>query len=69
METGEHLLVGPNEVDAYRQSVQEFVTRTRGAILQAGFRHLLLRSTEDDHEALERNALSSLIREGIFQKR
>jgi hypothetical protein len=69
LETGGRLFAGPEEIAAYRQSVQTFVTRTRAAILQAGFRHILLRSTEGDHEGLERNALSSLIREGIFQKR
>jgi uncharacterized protein (DUF58 family) len=69
LETGGHLSVGPAEVESYHQSVREFLMKTRGAILQAGYRHSLLRFTEDDTEALERNALSSLIRERIFQKR
>ena len=43
LESGERLFVGPDEVRAYREAAQAFVTRTRAAILRAGFRHTLLR--------------------------
>ena len=69
LETGERLYVGPEEVRAYHRSVQTFVRRTRTAILQAGFRHSLLRATEEEDEVLERRAFSALIREGILHKR
>lgn len=68
-ETSGRLSVGPAEVEFYRQAVREFLKKTRGAILQAGFRHSLLQFSEDDPEALEWGALSSLIRGKIFQKR
>ena len=69
LETGARLFVGPEEVVTYRQSVQTFVRHTRGAILQAGFRHSLLGATEGGGEMLEQRAFSALVREGILQKR
>lgn len=43
-ESGERMLAGPDEVDAYREAAQAFVRRTRAAITQAGFAHVLLRT-------------------------
>jgi uncharacterized protein (DUF58 family) len=68
VESGQRLTVGPNEVRAYQQAVQEFIARTRSTILQAGFRHLLLRVPQDE-EQLEAGALAELVRAGILTKR
>jgi len=43
-ESGERMLAGPDEVDAYREAAQTFVRRTRAAINQAGYAHVLLRT-------------------------
>jgi uncharacterized protein (DUF58 family) len=75
VESGEKLFVGPEEVRAYRLSVQRFVERTRGAIRQAGFRHVLLRAPsgrETPAEVaaqIERQVLSALLAAGILSKR
>ncbi|HEX7021965.1 MAG TPA: DUF58 domain-containing protein [Trueperaceae bacterium] len=68
LETGERLEVGPLEVRAYRQAVRDFIARTRATILQAGFRHLLLNTTDTDTD-LERSAFAELVRAGVLQKR
>ena len=71
-ESGERLAVGPDEVRAYREAVQGFVARTRGTVLQAGFRHVLLRvpaGSELEDVALERAAFAELVRAGVLQKR
>lgn len=69
IETGETLLVGPDEVQAYRRTVHTFIDRTRRAILRAGFRHTLLRVADEDDAVLEKRAFAELIRVGILQKR
>ena len=69
VETGDKLQVGPEEVRAYRVAVRRFVERTRGTILQAGFRHLLQRVPADDAADLELHAFAALVRVGILQKR
>jgi hypothetical protein len=43
VETDERRTVGPEEVRAYRNAVQAFLRRTRGALAQAGASHVLLR--------------------------
>ncbi len=68
-ETNVKLLVGPEEVRAYRQTVQRFMERSRAAILRAGFRHALLKVNNEDEADLERQAFAALIRAGILQKR
>ncbi|MDZ7705572.1 MAG: DUF58 domain-containing protein [Trueperaceae bacterium] len=68
-ESGEKLSVGADEARAYRQAVQQFIDRTRGAVLQAGFRHTLLRVGDEDQDTLEREAFAALIREGILVRR
>ncbi len=71
-ESGERLAVGPGEVRAYREAVQGFVARTRGAVLRAGFRHVLLRvpaGAELEDATLERAAFAELVRAGVLQKR
>ena len=69
VETGEKLLVGPDEVRAYRRAVGAFLERTRAAILRAGFRHSLLKVADEPDEVLEKRAFAELIRAGILQKR
>lgn len=70
VETHERLPVGPAEVRAYKQAVNRFVEGTRSAVQQAGFRHVLLKVTEDETaEGLEQQALGELIRAGILVKR
>ncbi len=43
VESDERRTVGPEEVRAYRAAVQAFLRRTRSALAQAGFGHVLLR--------------------------
>ncbi len=71
VESAERLSVGPDEVRVYRDEVQAYVRRTRSAILRAGYRHLLLRSTPDgeDDAEVERRAFAALVREGVLLKR
>jgi uncharacterized protein (DUF58 family) len=69
IETGEKLLVTPDEVRAYKKSVQNFIDRTRRTILRAGFRHVLLRFGEESEERLERTAFAALLRAGVLIKR
>jgi hypothetical protein len=68
-EAGGKLIVGPDEVRAYREAVGSFITRTRATVMQAGFRHTLLKVTGQDREALEREAFAALLRAGILIKR
>lgn len=68
-ETGDKLLVSPDEVRAYKRAVQQFVGRSRGAIVRAGFRHLLLQATEAEDDVLERNAFAALVKAGVLLKR
>lgn len=69
LETGEKLLVTPDEVRAYKKSVQHFIDRTRKSILRAGFRYVLLRATEENDERLERTAFAALLKAGVLIKR
>jgi uncharacterized protein (DUF58 family) len=69
IETGEKLLVTPDEVRAYKKNVQNFIERTRRTILRAGFRHVLLRVGEENQERLERDAFAALLRAGVLVKR
>jgi uncharacterized protein (DUF58 family) len=69
IETGEKLLVTPDEVRAYKKSVQSFIERTRRTILRAGFRHVLLKVGEEDEERLEKAAFAALLRAGVLVKR
>jgi uncharacterized protein (DUF58 family) len=69
IETGEKLQVTPDEVRAYKKSVQTFIERTRRTILRAGFRHILLRVGEETIERLEREAFAALLRAGVLVKR
>lgn len=69
VETGDKLLVGPEEVRAYRQAVQRFLTRTRSAVLRAGFRYTLLRVAGEDEAGLERAAFAALLKAGILIRR
>jgi hypothetical protein len=69
LETGEKLLVTPDEVRAYKKSVQQFIERSRKTILRAGFRHVLLRVAEEDPERLERTAFAALLKAGVLIKR
>ena len=63
-ESGERMLAGPPEVEAYREAAQAFVRRTRGAIRQAGFAHVLMRTDVappgSDTVAFERAAFAAL---------
>ena len=68
-ETGEKLLVGPDEVRAYKRAIHHFIDRTRSAVLRAGFRHVLFRAANEPDEALERRAFADLIRAGVLEKR
>lgn len=67
-ESGETLPVGAAEVAAYKLEQRAFLARTRGAILKAGFRHVLLK-VDRSPLGVERQALAALIRTGIFVKR
>lgn len=69
-ESDARLQAGPREVRAYREAVRAFNASTRGAILQAGYRHLPLRVPQPDSATgnLEQLALASLLRSGIIFK-
>ena len=69
VESAEKLPVGPDEVRAYKAEVRGFLARTRSAILQAGFKHLLLRVPAAQDGDVEREALAALIRSGTLVKR
>ena len=69
VESGERLFVGPDEVHAYREAAQAFVIRTRSTIVQAGFRHTLLRVADEEAALLERTAFGALVREGVLIRR
>jgi uncharacterized protein (DUF58 family) len=69
VETGEKLLVTPDEVRAYKKSVQSFIEKTRKTVLRAGFRHVLLRVAQEDNEKLERTAFAALLKAGVLIKR
>lgn len=68
-ESGERLDVGPDEVAAYRQALQQFLARTRSAITRAGFRYALVRAQPLAEAALERLAVSELIKSGMLVRR
>jgi hypothetical protein len=68
-ETLGRLAVGPDEVRAYREAVQRFIARTRAGIMQAGFRHTLLKVSAQDKPTIEREAFAALLRAGILVKR
>ena len=73
-ESGERMLAGPAEVEAYREAAQGFVRRVRGAIQQAGFAHVLLRTDAApargaDTLAFERAAFTALRRARILVAR
>jgi len=70
VETAERLPVGPDDVRAYRAEIAAYVRRTRSAILEAGFRHLLLRLPRDGQSGdIERDAFAALVREALLVKR
>lgn len=68
IETGEKLVVGPDEVRAYKKAVADFLNRTRTTILRSGYRHALLK-VPDSVDLLEHEALSELIKVGILLRR
>ncbi len=68
-ETLGRLAVGPDEVRAYREAVQRFIAKTRAGIMQAGFRHTLLKVSAQDKPTIEREAFAALLRAGILVKR
>jgi uncharacterized protein (DUF58 family) len=69
-ESAAKLQAGPAEVRAYRNAVRAFNASTRGAFLQAGYRHLPLRVPQAGEAAgdPEQLALASLLRSGIILK-
>lgn len=70
VESGERLQAGPAEVLRYREEVRAFVRRTRAAVLQAGFRHVLVQVPRDMPEhGVERDALGALVRAGVLVRR
>ncbi len=68
LETGEKLVVGPDEVRAYKKAVSDFLGKTRTTLLRSGFRHALLK-VPHNAELLERDALAELIKAGILIRR
>ena len=69
LETQEKLLVTPEEVRNYKRAVQQFVQRTRSAVMGAGYRHVLLRAGGGELDSLERSAFAALVKAGILIKR
>ena len=68
-ETGQTLEVGEREVQGYHEAVQAFISRTRTAVLRAGFRYCLVRVEETPLEAQEAGFLAALYRAGILVRR
>jgi hypothetical protein len=57
-------------VRAYREAVQAFLRRTRAAIRQAGFGHVVLRADPDaDASETERDAFAALRRARVLVPR
>lgn len=69
IESSDHLQVGPDEVDAYRQALHHFLATTRSTINQAGYRYTLFRSENVADEVLERRVFAELIKSGILIRR
>ncbi len=70
VETSERLQAGPEEIRSYRNEVQAFVRRTRGAILEAGFRHALIRVPREAAElGIELDGFAQLVRAGVLIRR
>ncbi|MEZ4632177.1 MAG: DUF58 domain-containing protein [Deinococcales bacterium] len=71
-ENGEKLLVSPEEVKAYQQAVRQFIKKSRSAILEAGFRHVLLEfaetSADKPNKEAEQSAFAALVKAGILVK-
>ena len=63
--------VGPDEVRRYHEAVRAFLTRTRAAVLGAGFRYALLRvpDAEQDDAAKDAALIESLYRAGMLARR
>lgn len=71
-ESGDRMLAGPHEVEAYRETVQRFVRSTRAAIRQGGYGYVQLRSVdtaEGDAIAVEREAFMALRRARVLVPR
>lgn len=69
IESNEKMVVGPEEVRAYKQAVSHFLATTRSKILRSGFKHALLKVPSVQGQALEQFALRELLRSGILIKR
>ncbi len=60
------LEVGSDEVRLYREVVRASLTRTRAAVMWAGFRYQLLRVEETPLEAQEAGFIAGLYKAGIL---
>lgn len=70
VESGDRLQAGPDEVRGYREEVQAFVRRTRSAILQAGYRHALVRVPRNVADlGIERDGFANLVNAGVLTRR
>jgi uncharacterized protein (DUF58 family) len=70
VESGNRLLAGPDEVRAYHDAVSAFLRRTRHAVQQAGFGHVVLRTgSEVRGLAVERAAFAALRRARVLVPR
>ena len=69
VESNEKLLVGPDEVRAYKRAVTDFLEKTRRTILRAGFRYALLKVPAIAPEEVEQHAFKELLKAGILIKR
>ena len=67
-ESNEKMAVGPKEIIAYQEAVQNFLNTTRQSILKVGFRYVLLKTTETT-ASLEQLAFTNLIQKRILIKR
>ena len=63
------LRVGPDEARAYREAVAEFLRQSRNSILQASFKHTLLKVSKTESNAIETEAFRELVKAGILVKR
>jgi len=69
IESKQSLRVSLDEVRAYKQAVHKFLAKTRSSIMQAKFKHLLLISSDEDLDLLERKAFYELLKASVLTKR
>lgn len=64
IESQEKLLIGPREINAYKQAVQDFLSEIRQSVLHTGFRQVLFKVAETPFSL--KQTISALVRKRIL---